>query len=105
MSISAKLSTILQKKCHFREYLTKYPHIRSTMYVPLNCAIVVEVYRSSGSTNLAPKTMTHLYTELIKVLLQRYLDSHPEGPTLNIADRLSATFRWQRIGFFEGYPI
>ena len=100
----SKAFTDSTKERHFREYLTKYPHIRSTMYVPLNCAIVVEVYRSSGSTNLAPKTMTQLYTALIKALLQRYLDSHPEGPTLKIADRLSATFRWQRIGFFKDLP-
>ena len=29
----------------FFEYLSTYPHIRSTMYVPLNCAVVVDVYR------------------------------------------------------------
>ena len=74
------------KERRFCEYLARYPHIRSTMYVPLNCAIVVEVYRLSGSTNPAPKTMTQLYTALVRTLLQRYMDSHPEGPTLNTTD-------------------
>ena len=93
-----------RKERNFCEYLARYPHIHSTMYVPLNCAIVVELYRLSGSTNPAPKTMTQLYTALVKTLLQRYMNSHPEGPTMSIADCLSGAFRWQRIGFFKDLP-
>ena len=74
------------KQKSFHEYLAKYPHIYSTMYIPLNCAIVVEVYRLSGSTNPAPKTMTQLYTALVKTLLQRYIDSHPESATPDTTD-------------------
>ena len=64
------------------------------MYIPLNYAIVVEVYRLSRSINHASKTMTQLYTTLVEALLQRYMISHPEGPSLNITDRLSSMFHW-----------
>ena len=59
-------------------YTSCYPHIRSMMYNPLNAAIVVEVYKNSWkeeSTIL--KTMTELYSSLIRTLLLRYLREHP----------------------------
>ena len=61
----------------FQQYLKRYPYIRSVMYIPLNCAIVVEVFRESGSIEDAPKTLTQLYTELVKTALLRYLKCHP----------------------------
>ena len=102
----SKAFTDCTKERRFREYLARYPHIRSTMYVPLNCAIVVEVYRLSGSTNPAPKTMTQLYTALVKTLLQRYMDSHPEGPTLNTTDCPSSYLvPWERrVDVFRDLP-
>ena len=48
------------------------------MYNPLNAAIVVEVYRNcyeEESTIL--KTMTELYSSLIRNLLLRYIKEHP----------------------------
>ena len=64
------------------EYLSCYPNIFSLMYVPLNCAIVLEVYRESRSDGhhdqLVPKTMTELYSSLVRTLLIRYLNDHPE---------------------------
>ena len=84
------------KERSFREYLARYPHIRSTMYVPLNCAIVVEVYRLSGSTNAAPKTLTQLYTALVKAVLKRNVENHLECPTLNTTDSSSSTVQWER---------
>ena len=60
----------------FLQYLKRYPYIRSVMYIPLNCAIVVEVFRQSGSIEDAPKTLTQLYTELVKTALLRYLKCH-----------------------------
>ena len=41
------------------------------MYIPLNCVIVVEVYRDKDKP--VPKTMTELYTSLVRTLLIRYL--------------------------------
>ena len=61
----------------FEQYLKRYPYIRSAMYIPLNCAIVVEVFRQSGSIEDAPKTLTQLYTNLVKTALLRYLKCHP----------------------------
>ena len=61
-----------------QQYLTYYPHVRPMLYVPLNCAIVVEVYRvHKSSKSLIPKTWTDLYSSLLRSLLLRYLDDHP----------------------------
>ncbi len=63
----------------FQEYLTTHPNIRTLMYVPLNSAIVTEVYKHSRqSSKPAPTTVTQLYTSLAHTLLLRYLDSHPD---------------------------
>ena len=61
-----------------QQYLTYYPHIRPMLYIPLNCAIVVEVYRVyKSSKSLIPKTWTDLYSSLLRSLLLRYLHDHP----------------------------
>ena len=62
------------------EYLSCYPHIATMMYVPINCAIVLEVYRvnRSNENQLIPKTMTQLYSSLVRTLLLRYLLDHPD---------------------------
>ena len=61
-----------------QQYLTYYPHIKTMLYIPLNCAIVVEVYRVyKSSKSLIPKTWTDLYSSLLRSLLLRYLDDHP----------------------------
>ena len=67
----AKLLQGLQK------YTSYYPHIRSMMYNPLNAAIVVTVYKDSWEgESIIPKTMTELYSSLIRTLLLRYLKEH-----------------------------
>jgi len=61
-----------------KKYISCYPHINSLMYIPLNAAIVVEIYRNSRNNDtLVPKTMTEMYTSLIRSLLLRYLLDHP----------------------------
>ena len=102
-----KAFTDSTKERSFREYLANYPHIHSTMYLPLNCAIVVEVYRLSGSANPGPKTVTQLYSVLVKALLQRYMDSHPEGPTLSTTNCRPSSFlvSWhRRVDVFKYLP-
>ena len=60
------------------KYISCYAHINSMMYIPLNSAIVVEVYRNSKKDEtLVPKTMTELYSSLVRSLLLRYLYDHP----------------------------
>ena len=61
-----------------KKYISCYPHINSMMYIPLNSAIVVEVYRNSRKDEtLVPKTMTELYSSLVRSLLLRHLLDHP----------------------------
>ena len=60
-----------------QEYLLCYPHMQSMMYVPLNCAIVTQVYRNSIKDQFIPKTMSDLYTSLVRSLLLCYLHEHP----------------------------
>ena len=59
-------------------YISCYPHINSLMYIPLNSAIVVEVYKNSRKDKtLVPKTMTELYSSLVRSLLLCHLLDHP----------------------------
>ena len=59
-------------------YLSCYPHIRTMMYIPLNSVIVVEVYHQCHDKDKpVPKTVTELYTSLIRTLLIRYLSVNP----------------------------
>ena len=68
-----------QSKSDFKEYLSLYPHIHSMMYVPLNSAIITHVYESCKSSGVVvPKTMTQLYSSLIRTLLLRYLKDKEE---------------------------
>ena len=66
-----------QYQCQFESYLACYPHIRALMYIPLNCSIVIDVYRSSKARDsVVPRTQTELYTVLTRILLSRYLTAH-----------------------------
>ena len=63
-----------QSRSDFKEYISLYPHIHSMMYVPLNCGIIADVYQSCKSSGtVVPKTMTQLYSSLVKTLLLCYL--------------------------------
>ena len=58
----------------FLKYIAANPGIRGMMYVPLNSAIVLEVYKANRTTGRPiPCTMTQLYTELCQTLLTKYL--------------------------------
>ena len=66
-----------QYQRQFESYLACYPHIRALMYIPLNCSIVIDVYRSSKARDsIVPRTQTELYTVLTRILLNRYLTDH-----------------------------
>ena len=62
---------------HFLKYSFSNPTIKAMMYIPLNCAIVTQIYKNcmcgGGGEKLIPKTMTQLYTALCHSLLRRYL--------------------------------
>ena len=59
-----------------KNYLQKYPQIKACMYIPINTAIVVEVYRECMSRGILPQTLTELYYALVQSLLLRYLRGH-----------------------------
>ena len=77
---------------NFLKYMFLVPHIKSMMYIPLNCTIIAQVYYESqqSSHHLAiPRTRTQLYKALTHSLLVRhmkmkesnreYSDMLPEG--------------------------
>ena len=56
--------------------VSKNPSINTLMYIPLNAAIIAEIYRNSRRKGCPiPKTMTQVYTKLCLTLLQRHLDN------------------------------
>ena len=66
---------------HFLKYTFSNPVIKAMMYIPLNCAIVAQIYKNcmcdggggGGEKKLILKTMTQLYTALCRSLLRRFL--------------------------------
>ena len=51
------------------------PAINSLMYIPLNAAIIVQIYSHTRKRGLPiPKTLTQLYTQLCLILVQRGAD-------------------------------
>ncbi len=60
---------------HFKKFIFSNPVINSLMYLPVNCAIIAQVYKDIRrmGQDLMPKTTTQLYTTLIRVLIRRHL--------------------------------
>ncbi len=58
----------------FRLYVNANPAIKSMMYIPLNSAIVMEIYRENREVGRPiPQTETQLYTELTLIRIRSYL--------------------------------
>ena len=88
-NINNYFSSILEEEpsllIDFQQYLEICPHIYSMMYIPLNCAIVVDVYRHSKKENtIIPKTITELYLSLTQSLLLRH--TYPEYERITLVD-------------------
>ena len=67
----ARSSEVLE---HFNEFILSNPIMKSMMYIPVNCAILAQVYKDiMKSSKLMPKTMTQLYTTLVLVLIRRHM--------------------------------
>ena len=65
---------------NFKTYISasNNPAINSLMmYIPLNAAIIVEIYRNCKSTTILPHTLTELYTQLCLTILNRFFDNDP----------------------------
>ena len=76
------ITRVLSKKPKLQKNFLKYmflvPYIKSMMYIPLNCAIIAQVYyESQNSRRLAiPRTRTQLYKALTHSLLFRHMNMH-----------------------------
>ena len=64
------------------------PAINSLMYIPLNAAIIVQIYLDCKSDALLPHTLTELYTLLCLTILNRDIMSrnHSSGGVKKIGD-------------------
>ena len=61
---------------NFLKYMFLVPHIKSMMYIPLNCAIIAQVYYESQQSShhlVIPRTRTQLYKALTHSLLVRHM--------------------------------
>ena len=73
----------------FQTYLSVNPVVRGMVYNPLNCGMVVDVYRNSYlSHRPIPYTQTQLYTELSLCLLSRHLSAARDSLARRLPDRL-----------------
>ena len=71
----------------FLKYISVNPAIYGMMYIPLNSAIIVKIYKTNKSDGkLVPRTMTQLYTELCLVLMKKFLKEKDESL---VADQLT----------------
>ena len=80
----------------FLKYISVNPGIRGMMYIPLNSAIVLEIYKANRTTGRPiPCTMTQLYIELCRTLLTKYLiekDDSRADELLEISDSIINNF-------------
>ena len=90
---SSIFSSEPEKLKKFMDYISasKNPAINSLMYVPLNAAIIVEIFRDCKSDSLLPHTLTELYTQLFLTILNR-----------DIMNRNHSCARIKKIGDLSG---
>ena len=99
---------------NFLKYMFHVPHIKSMMYIPLNCAIIAQVYyESQSSPHLAiPRTRTQLYKALAHSLLVRHMrmkDSSleftcmlPEGLNTKGRNRFRVLAKFAFVNYHRG---
>ena len=70
----------------FHQYFLTHPLLETVMYIPLNAAIVVQVYKQrKSSAQPPPQTMTQLYRSLVQGLVLRCLREDPKYKELNLS--------------------
>ena len=101
-------------QANFLKYMFLVPHIKSMMYIPLNCAIIAQVYYESQSNlHLAiPRTRTQLYKALTHSLIVRHMrmkECHyenesmlPEGLNKNDMDTFNTLSRFAFYSYCTG---
>ena len=100
---------------NFLKYMFLVPHIKSMMYIPLNCAIIAQVYYESQSSHhlTIPRTRTQLYKALTHSLLVRhmkmkdskceYLSMLPEGLDEDSIKRFKTLAMFAFDTYHKGY--
>ena len=96
-------------------FIFSNPVITSFAYVPVNCAIIAQVYKDiMKSGELVPQTMTQLYSTLVLVLIRRYMiekgewDKYSKVPTSlkdlpkEVATSLGRVSQLAHCGLFKG---
>ena len=79
-------------------YLEHHPHIHGLMYCPLNCAIIVQIFRDQmQSRSQPPQTLTEVYQVLIKTVLKREGEKSVEPPVAERQKRTLNIFSKQHI--------
>ena len=99
---------------NFLKYMFLVPHIKSMMYIPLNCAIIAQVYyESQSSHHLAiPRTRTQLYKALTHSILVRHMKTNdsnceytsmfPEGLDEENVDRFNTLAKFAFDTYHKG---
>ncbi len=65
----------------FRHYFSTHPQLEMIMYSPLNCAFVVQIYKDftrNQSNEEFPRTLTQLYTALVKRFVLQFMRTRLE---------------------------
>ena len=74
--ITQVFSKEAELEVNFLKYMFLVPHIKSMMYIPLNCAIIAQVYYESQQSShhvAIPRTRTQLYKALTHSFLVRHI--------------------------------
>eukprot|EP00731_Ephydatia_muelleri_P002940 Em0001g2940a len=79
--VDAALGHNKELRDQLMSYLEHHPHIHGLMYCPLNCAIIVQIFRDQmKSRSQPPQTLTEVYQVLIKTVLKRHEQKSVEPP-------------------------
>eukprot|EP00731_Ephydatia_muelleri_P002875 Em0001g2875a len=99
--VDAALGHNKELRDQLMSYLEHHPHIHGLMYCPLNCAIIVQIFRDQmKSRSQPPQTLTEVYQVLIKTVLKRHEQKSVEPPAAKKHKRTSSipnkpsTFPW-----------
>ena len=104
-------------QANFLKYMFLVPHIKSMMYIPLNCAIIAQVYSESQSSHhlAIPRTRTQLYKALAHSLLVRHMKMKegnrectsmlPEGLNKEDMERFRVLAKFAFDSYHTGRPL
>ena len=78
--IQSEFSSEPNKADHLRKELEANPMLESVCSVPLNCAIICHLWRHNSYKEDLPKTMTELYSKIIRNIIFRNIQKNSNDP-------------------------